>query len=76
MSKSINSEDLVPGMTIQVPVANPAYCQAPYRPYVVLEGDNAFRIAQKRGTTAETLRQINGLDASYTVYLSDVICVP
>lgn len=76
IGRYVPASDLVAGNVIQVPVGNPAYCPAPYHPYVVLEGENAFRIAQKRGTTPETLRQINGLNASYTVYLSDVICVP
>jgi|GEM_PF-1936013 LysM repeat protein len=76
IGKHVSADELVPGNQIQVPVGNPAYCPTPYHPYVVLEGENAFRIAQKRNTTVEHLRQINGLDANYTVYLSDVICVP
>jgi len=76
IGRHVPASELVAGNVIQVPVGNPAFCPAPYRPYVVLEGENAFRIAQKVGTTPETLRQINGLDANYTVYLSDVICVP
>jgi LysM repeat protein len=65
----------VAGAKINVPVANPAYCNG-LQPYVVLEGDNAFRIAQRAGIPIQTLGQINHLDANYTVYVTDVICLP
>ncbi len=71
----IDATDLVAGATINVPVTNPAYCNG-LQPYVVLEGDNAFRIAQRAGIPIQTLAQINGLDANYTVYVTDVICIP
>lgn len=71
----IDATDLVAGSTINVPVANPPYCNG-LQPYVVLEGDNAFRIAQRAGIPVQTLAQINNLDASYTVYVTDVICLP
>lgn len=71
----IDSTSLVAGSTINVPVANPAYCPG-LRPYVVLEGDNAFRIAQRAGISVQTLAQINSLDAQYTVYVTQVICLP
>ena len=71
----IDSTKIVAGATINVPYANPAYCPG-LQPYVVLEGDNTFRIAQRAGTTPDTLRRINHLDANYTVYVTDVICLP
>ena len=71
----ISQDDLVTGNTIQIPVGNPAYCPG-LRPYAVGEGETAFHIAQLYGTTVETLRDINGLDETYTIRLADILCVP
>ncbi len=71
----IDSEDIQPGATINLPVANPAYCPG-RRPYVVREGDTAFSIGRRFNTTHEVLQQINGLDANFTIRIGEVICVP
>lgn len=71
----IGSDHLVVGKTLNIPVANPAYCPGRHT-YVVLEGDNAFRIAMKYNVNVEWLRQNNNLDSNYTVYVTDILCVP
>lgn len=71
----IDATDLVAGVSLNIPVANPAYCPG-LRTHIVLESENAFRIAQKYGITVDYLRQLNGLDANYTVFVTDVLCVP
>lgn len=71
----ISQDDMTPGNVIRVPVGNPNYCPG-RRPYAVREGETAFTIAKKFGTTAEDLRNINGLDANYTVYAAQILCVP
>ena len=76
MSKhGVDANDLVPGSIIRLPYANPAYCPG-YRAYVVRDRDTAYRIAAWAGTTVAILAQLNRLDANYTVYVTDVICVP
>ena len=71
----IDATDLVAGASPSIPVANPAYCPG-LRTHIVLESENAFRIAQRYGITVDYLRQLNNLDANYTVYVTDVLCVP
>jgi LysM repeat protein len=72
----ISSTALVPGNIIpRLPYANPAYCPG-YTAYVVRDHDTVFSIARTRGTTVATIAQLNRLDANYTIYAADVICVP
>ncbi|MDX1613786.1 MAG: LysM peptidoglycan-binding domain-containing protein [Candidatus Promineifilaceae bacterium] len=71
----IDDENLQPGATLRLPVANPAYCSG-LRPYVVRDKDTAFRIAQQFSTTAEEIARLNNLDASYTIFVTQVLCVP
>jgi LysM repeat protein len=71
----ISAEDLMPGQPIRLPVANPAYCPGS-RAYVVRDKDTAFRIAVQFNTTADILRQMNGLDENYRIQVTQVICVP
>jgi len=71
----IGSDHLAVGEELKIPVANPAYCPGRHT-YVVLEGDNAFRIAMKYNVNVEWLRQNNNLDSNYTVYVTDILCVP
>jgi LysM repeat protein len=42
----------------------------------VREGESAFSIAQKCGTTIQELQRVNGLDANFSIYAASVICVP
>ncbi len=72
---NISAASLQPGQIINLPVGNEAYCPG-YRPYAVGEGDTAYSIARRFGTTAQELQAINGLDANFTVWVADVICVP
>lgn len=72
---NISAEDLVGGTVIQLPVGNPAYCPSS-RPYAVGEGDTAFSVARRFGTTHDTLKAMNNLDANYTIRLAEIICVP
>lgn len=73
----ISQYELVPGTVIQLPVGNPAYCpQADRQPYAVGEAETAFSIGKRFGITADQLREINGLDANYTVYGGSILCVP
>jgi LysM repeat protein len=71
----IDAKDLTPGVTLRLPVGNPAYCSGS-RPYVILPGDTAFSIANRLGTTAQRLQQLNNLNAEYRIDIADILCVP
>lgn len=71
----ISATKIVPGTTIQVPVANPAFCPGTF-PYVVEEGDTLSRIARKCDTTVERLKEINGFGETFRLDMTSVICVP
>lgn len=71
----ISAAKLIPGMTIQLPVANPAFC-ASGRPYVVQEGDTLSRIGRRFNTTVNTLIELNNFQSGYRLDLTQVICVP
>jgi LysM repeat protein len=74
---NIAQDDLVVGQEITIPVANPAYCpQENRRPYVVKEGDTAFSIGRRFNSSAQEIRDINGLDENFTVFSATVLCVP
>lgn len=72
----ISAVNIVPGTTIRLPVGDPSCCPAGWEPYAVREGESAFAIAQKCGTTIQELQRVNGLDANYSIYAASVICVP
>ncbi len=73
---NIAADNIVPGNILTpFPVANPAYCPGS-RPYVVEESESAYTISQTVGTTIDVLKEMNGLDDNYTVYVTDVLCVP
>lgn len=71
----IDADDIVVGNVLSLPVGNPAAC-TPWRPYVLLQGDTAFGLSRAYGTTLADLQARNGLDANYTIYETQVICVP
>ncbi|MGH2537682.1 MAG: LysM peptidoglycan-binding domain-containing protein [Candidatus Promineifilaceae bacterium] len=71
----IDDNDLAPGATLNLPVANPAFCPG-NRPYVVREHDTVFDIAAAHNTTAAVLQALNGLDAEYSIETAQVVCVP
>ncbi|MEZ4517486.1 MAG: LysM peptidoglycan-binding domain-containing protein [Chloroflexota bacterium] len=72
----ISSTSIVPGNVIRLPVGDPSCCTGGWQPYAVTEGESAFSIANQFGTTIQELQRMNGLDASYSVYVASVICVP
>ncbi len=73
---NIAADNIIPGnMLSPFPIANPEFCPS-RRPYVVEESESAYTIAQTVGTTIQTLKEINNLDDRYTVYVTDVLCVP
>jgi len=72
----ISANSLVPGTIIRLPIGNPAYCQGGYAPYAVTDKETVAGIARHFGTTVESLRQVNRLDANATIYTGSVICVP
>lgn len=74
-ARGISSAELIPGRVIQIPVPNPAYCLNT-RPRVIHSGDTAFSLARNHNLTLEQFRIMNNLDASYTLSLGQVICVP
>lgn len=71
----IDAFDLVPGAVLNLPVANPAYCPGS-QAYVVRDNDTVYSIAARFNTTPEAISQLNGLDANYTIYTTQVLCIP
>lgn len=63
---------LVPGNYIVVPNSgNDIYTR-----YVVVKGDNLYSIAQKNGTTVQSLVAINGLEENAFIYPNQEILIP
>jgi len=71
----ISSVDIVVGNVLSLPVGDPNAC-GDWRPYVVLQGDTSFGLSQYYGITLQELQARNGLDAYYSIYETEVICVP
>lgn len=71
----IDATDIVVGNILNLPVGNPTAC-GDWRPYVVLQGDTSFGLAQAFNTTLAELQARNSLDANYSIYETQVICVP
>ncbi|GIK56613.1 MAG: hypothetical protein BroJett015_22760 [Chloroflexota bacterium] len=71
----ISASDLVVGNVLSLPVGDPNAC-TPWRPYVVLRGDTAFGLSRFYGISLQELQARNGLDANYSLYETQVICVP
>jgi LysM repeat protein len=72
----VSSVDIVPGNRIRIPVGDPACCPSGFRPYVILQGDSMFGIAQKCGTTIANLQQANNMGSSTAIYETQILCVP
>ncbi|MFW5941368.1 MAG: LysM peptidoglycan-binding domain-containing protein [Chloroflexota bacterium] len=72
----ISSEDVVPGNTLRLPVANPSYCPAGSQSYVVRPGDNVFRIARQFGATTQEIASANNLGADFRINIAQVLCIP
>jgi len=71
----ISSAVMIVGNTLSIPVANPGHCPG-YRPIVVLQGDTPSGISARAGITLEEFGRINGLDANYSIYETQVVCIP
>ena len=71
----IDAQDLTPGTTIQLPVANPDFCPG-LRTYVVRPGDTVFRIAQRFNTTKEAIATANNLGPDFRINIAHVLCIP
>lgn len=71
----ISSAVMIVGNTLSIPVANPGHCPG-YRPIVVVQGDTPSGISARAGITLEEFGRINGLDANYSIYETQVVCIP
>jgi LysM repeat protein len=71
----IAEDQLVPGTTFELPYANPAYCPGSIA-YVVRDKDTVFRIAAQFNATVDGIAQLNGLDPTYNIDVTQVICIP
>ncbi len=71
----IDSGDIVAGSTLELPVANPAFCPG-MTPHIVRRDDTVFSLARTYGTIVEEIIAANTLDANATIYISEVICLP
>lgn len=77
---NINPDSVLkPGTVLNIPAAGspaPGGATTGEKTYVVKSGDNLFRIALNNDTTLETLAQLNGISAPYTVYPGQVLKLP
>ena len=71
----IDSTDLIAGSTLNLPIANPAYCPG-MTPHVVRDQQTVFSIARIYGTSSQAIAAANNLDASYTIKTTQVLCIP
>ena len=71
----ISAEDIVPGTTLRLPVANAAVCSGG-RTYVVRPGDTVFSISRAYGTTTQAIASANGLGADFRINVAQVLCIP
>ena len=71
----IDADDMFAGNVINLPVPNTVSCGG-YRTYIVQPGDNTFRLGINFGTNEDVIREINRLDAYYTIYVGQVLCIP
>ncbi len=71
----IASGNIIAGNILNIPIGNAAYCPG-NQPYVISDGETAESIASVTGTTVDNIKTINELGDPYTIYVTDVICVP
>lgn len=71
----IDASDIVVGNVLRLPVGNSAACNG-WRAYVVLKGDTSFGISKWAGVSLEEFGAVNGLDANYSIYETDIVCIP
>ena len=78
----ITVQSMIAGETINVPVVGGGAvvpnvtCDANSRRHVVKLGENTFRLGIQYNSSADIIRQANGLDANYTIYEGQVLCIP
>lgn len=71
----ISAENIVPGATLRLPVANAAVCSGG-RTYVVRPGDTVFSISRAYNTTTQAIASANGLAADFRIDVAQVLCIP
>lgn len=71
----IASIDIVAGNTLNLPIANPAYCPG-MRPHVVRDQQTVFSIGQIYGSSPQAIAAVNNLDANYNIKTTQVLCIP
>ncbi|MGD2048348.1 MAG: LysM peptidoglycan-binding domain-containing protein [Chloroflexota bacterium] len=71
----IASVDLIAGNTLNLPIANPAYCPGMI-PHIVRDQQTVFSIARIYGSTSHAIAAANNLDANYTIKTTQVLCIP
>ncbi|MCP4360135.1 MAG: LysM peptidoglycan-binding domain-containing protein [Chloroflexi bacterium] len=71
----ISASDIIVGNVLSLPVGDSASC-GDWQAYVVIQGDTPFGLAQRFNTTLADLQARNNLDANYSIYETQVICVP
>jgi LysM repeat protein len=72
---NIAADSIIVGNTLLLPIANPAFCPGS-QPHVVRDQQTVSEIARAYSTTPQAIAAINGLDASYSVKTTQVLCVP
>lgn len=71
----IASVDLVAGNTLNLPIANPAFCPG-MMPHIVRDQQTVYSIGRIYGSSPDAIAAVNNLDANYTVKTTQVICIP
>jgi LysM repeat protein len=71
----IDSTDLVAGSTLNLPIANPAYCPGMI-PHVVRDQQTVYSIARIYGSSPQAIAAANNLDANFTIKTTQVLCIP
>jgi LysM repeat protein len=71
----ISAEDIVPGTTLRLPVANPAVCPGATT-YVVRPGDTVFSLSRRYNTTTQAIASANGLGPDFRINVAQVLCIP
>lgn len=72
---NISAENIVPGTTLRLPIANAAACSG-MATYVVRPGDTVFNISRRYGTTKEAIASANGLGPDFRIDVAQVLCIP
>ena len=71
----ISSSDLVAGNTLNLPIANLAFCPGMI-PHVVRDQQTVYSIGRIYGSSPQAIAAVNNLDANYTIKTTQVLCIP